>query len=296
MPNPYVQSRVYMDTIVTIEVSSPGADVAACVERGFGWFAEVEQRCSRFDPGSEVTHLCRLVGVDVAVSSLLYEAIEFSLRVAEASKGAFDPTVGGAMLRNGYDQNYRSGERIPAPKVAPVSFRDVVLVPPDCVHLCQPLILDLGAVAKGLAIDLAARELAHLQDFSINAGGDVLLSGLNPVGQPWRIGIRHPRAEDALITSVAVSSAAVCTSGDYERHAAGGAHIVQPATGTPADSLASVTVIAESAMLADAISTAAFVLGPDDGRSFLEAQGVEGLLVTGDLRRLATSGFRRYEA
>ena len=74
--------------------------------------------------------------------------------------------------------------------------------------------LDLGAVAKGLAIDAAARELQPFGDFAIDAGGDLYLGGRNPDGAPWSVGIRHPRLDGRLIDSLRVSNKAVCTSGD----------------------------------------------------------------------------------
>jgi thiamine biosynthesis lipoprotein len=292
----YTQSRIYMDTIVSIEVSDPGADeasVAERVERAFGWFAEVEQRCSRFDPDSELSRLCTQVGTPVTVSPLLFRAIEFALGVAEASNGAFDPTIGHAMQTQGFNRNYLTGK---ATTVVPdadmkASYRDVAIdAEASSVTLRRPLLLDLGAVAKGFAIDLAAAELSDCAGFAINAGGDVRVQGLSAEGIPWRIGIRHPRHDDEVVDVLSLSEGALCTSGDYERRSAQGGHILQPKTQSPVAALISVSVLAPSAMLADALSTAAFVLGPKSGLEFLEQQGVEGLLITDALERISTKG------
>ena len=126
-----------------------------------------------------------------------------------------------------------------------VSYRDVELDPDrGTITLRRPLTLDLGAVAKGLAVDAAARELAPFQDFAIDAGGDLYLGGLNEQGAPWSVGIRHPRNERELIASLRISNQAVCTSGDYERRAPGGNahHILDPRTGASAHAVASATV------------------------------------------------------
>jgi thiamine biosynthesis lipoprotein len=148
-------------------------------------------------------------------------------------------------------------------------------------------------VAKGLAVDAAARELAPFQDFAIDAGGDLYMGGCNPRGAPWTVGIRHPRREGELIDSLQVSNQAVCTSGDYERRDnAGGHHILDPRTAEPARAAASATVIASGAMLADALATAAFVLGPVEGIAFLDRMGVDGLIVTPELNRYETRGLR----
>ena len=112
-------------------------------------------------------------------------------------------------------------------------------------------------------------------------------------GEPWSVGIRHPRDEHKLIDTMRVSNTAVCTSGDYERASANGHHLIDPVTREPAAALASATVIAPTAMVADALATAAFVLGPEEGLRLLERQRVEGLLLTAELDRHATRGFGR---
>ncbi len=161
----------------------------------------------------------------------------------------------------------------------------------------MPLILDLGAVAKGFAIDLAARELDVFADFAVEAGGDMYVKGRNAMGAPWQIGIRHPRDDGELIARVHLSNAAICTSGDYERRtpsADSGHHLVNPASGHSPAAIASVTVIAPTAMAADALSTAAFVLGPQEGLQFLIEQGVEGLIISPTLEQQMTREFTRY--
>src|SRR5215216_3042500 len=110
----YERAEVLMDTLVTIRVvrGAAGEDPAARVARAFAWFRQVEEQCSRFDPASEVLGLPARAGMPVAVSPLLYEAIAFALAVARASGGAFDPTIGHALERRGFDRNYLTGERV----------------------------------------------------------------------------------------------------------------------------------------------------------------------------------------
>ena len=162
----------------------------------------------------------------------------------------------------------------------------------------KPLLLDLGAVAKGLAIDLAAQELTCFAHAVVEAGGDLSVRGRSATNEPWRVGIRHPRQEGALIEVLHVSDMAVCTSGDYERRGprGDGHHLIDPQRGASVDTVASVTVIAPTAMVADALATAAFVLGPARGLRFLEAQGVDGLIYSSALERYATPGLAGYRA
>jgi thiamine biosynthesis lipoprotein len=288
---------ILMDTHVSVAVVGDSAtEWDPAIDRALAWFRTVEESCSRFDPNSEVMQLTARVGTPVVASPLLFEAVRFALAVAESSEGAFDPTVGLALERRGFNPNYRTGAPI-ATSVTPeaVTWRDVALDPElRTITLRRPLVLDLGAVVKGMAIDLAARELAAASGFAVDAGGDLYVHGRNAEGRPWRIGIRHPRAPGRILGTVEVSDVAVCTSGDYERAAEGGDghHILDPRSGSSVEAVASVTVIGPTAMAADAIGTAAFVLGPA-GRRFVESQGLAGLIVTPTLQEFPTRGFKR---
>jgi thiamine biosynthesis lipoprotein len=273
-------TEAVMGTLVSIEVDAP----EATAKRALAWFRLVEAHCSRFDAASELRQLKS--GRRTAVSPVLFEAVRFALMVAEETDGAFDPTVGGHMAARGFNRHYLTHEVTDAHQShGDVSFRDVEADEHDrTIMLRRPLTLDLGAVAKGLAIDAAACELRPYRNFAIDAGGDLYLSGRNPRGEPWSAGIRHPHGGGEILDRIRVSDQAVCTSGAYER----GPHILDPRRGEAASGVASATVVAPSAMLADALATAAFVLEPEQGMSLLARLGVEGLIVTADLEVFRT--------
>ena len=293
-----------MGTLVTIQVVSADPHADDAIERAFQWFGRVEEHCTRFKPTSELMSLTTRVGVPVPVSTLLYEAMSFALSVAEESGGAFDPTIGRRMEVRGFNREYRTGERIHTaivPDDGQTDYRDIHLDPEQrTITLRRPLSLDLSAVAKGLAVDTAARELQPFTDFAIDAGGDLYLGGHNPEGEPWSVGIRHPFVDRQCIETLRVSNQAVCTSGGYERRVESEIgdgdsrehHILDPRTGTSPQAVASATVVAPGAMLADALATAAFVLGPVAGIELLERLGVEGLIFTSELERCETRGLR----
>jgi FAD:protein FMN transferase len=309
------RTDVAMGTFVTIELvgAAPDESLDEIFDRAFGWFHYIEERCTRFNPASELMRLTSRVGEAVPVSQVLFEAVNFALAIAEESGGAFDPTVGGEMERRGFCREYVSGEtirtRLPSlgrqnevrPNDGQPSYRDIVLDPQQrTIFLRRPLVLDLGAVAKGLAVDAAARELAGCKDFLVDAGGDIYAGGCNYEGKPWRIGIRHPREAREFIGCVNVSNMAVCTSGDYarqpqtdtspapisERH-----HLLDPRSNSSATGAASVTVIAPIAIMADALATAAFVIGPPQAIKFLERLGADGLIITPQLECYQTQGW-----
>ena len=267
------------------------------VERAIAWVQHVERVCSRFDPKSELSRLTARPGVAMPLSAVLFQALRFAMALAEETRGAFDPTVGGMMASRGFDVDYRTGARGPhVHEPAEVWYRDLQLdLDAQTATVLCPMTLDLGAVAKGLAVDLAARELRDYPNICIEAGGDGYVRGSSGRDGTWTVGIRHPRDPHHLLDSVRVTNTAVCTSGDYERRTPqGGYHILDPRTGESPHGVASVTVIAPTTMLADGLGTAAFVLGPEDGLALLERHGAEGLMVTPALDRFETNGFRRF--
>jgi len=297
-----------MGTVVSVQVvGCSRATGKARALRALEWFSHVETASSRFLPDSELRQLCTTVGTFVPLSEMLFELLQFSLALAEATGGAFDPTVGAAMVRRGFDRDWRHGRATTGVATTALaveheraSWRDLELdVNARTLRLCRPLLLDLGAIAKGLAVDLAARDLADLEHYAIDAGGDLYLAGTNGVGAPWTVGIRHPRIPTQFVTTLQLSGRGVCTSGDYENRSAcgDGHHLLDPrhhhANATTA---VSATVITEHAMVADGLSTAAFVMGPTDGIALLEAHGVEGMLVGADGAPVYTSGMWQYQA
>ncbi len=176
------------------------------------------------------------------------------------------------------------------------TYRDIRLdAARGTVTLRRPLLFDFGGVAKGLAIDLAARELDGMDGYAIEAGGDLYVAGRAPHGAPWRIGVRHARDAHAVSDVIELSRGAVCTSGGYARPGvADGEHdLLDPRMGRSPHCAASATVIAPSAALADALATAAVVLGPRRGLRLLARHGVDGLIVSPGLGRHATPGFAR---
>ncbi len=292
-----------MGTVVTIQVVGHDRSQRArrtrdqAVDRAYAWFDRVESICTRFDATSELRRLCATHGEDVVVSPMLFETVRFAVAVAEETHGAFDPTVGARMESRGFTRDYRSGAVVSSevPAEREVSYRDVVLnESARSIRLERALVLDLGAVAKGLAIDMAVQELRPLANFAVDAGGDVYCAGHNDHELPWTIGIRHPREPQALLTRVSLTDAALCTSGDYERRVGNSEsehHVLDPSTGVSPREVTSASVIAPSAMVADALGTAAFVLGCTEGLALLERHELRACLVNAQLVRHTTPGW-----
>jgi thiamine biosynthesis lipoprotein len=291
------ESRILLGTLV--EIHLPRADRAAreAVTAAFAEMARIEALMSPRIASSDVARLSAAAD-PLEVAPETAEVIALGLDVAARSGGAFDLTLG--RLKALWDIE---GE---VPRVPGRAEIAVVLagIGPTALRLdglrvskAQPdLAVDLGGIAKGYAIDRAIAVLAQagIAQASVNAGGDLRLLGSRGE-RPWRIGIRHPRSAEELLATLELSGRAVVTSGDYERffevdgrryH-----HIFDPRGGFPAAACQSVTLVADNAMLADALATAVFVLGPEEGLALLaEFPGVEALIVAADGAIHATSG------
>lgn len=284
------RARVLMGTVVEITLLDGGAgsDAEAAMEAAFSAMAEVEERMSAHRDDSEVAQL-NAADKPLEVSAATAEVLELGLHVAAASAGAFDLTLGRLKALWGFDGD---APRVPSdPEIAaalqgigPASLR---LEGRRVTKGDAALRVDLGAVAKGYAVDraVAALQAAGIRHASVNAGGDLRLLGDHD-GRPWRIGIQHPRDPQGVLVTLELADAAVVTSGDYERffevEGVRYHHILDPRVGRPADACQSVTVVAASAAEADALATAAFVLGPEAGRRLVESRGGLALFVDAD--------------
>ena len=301
----FQESRLFMDTVVNIKIVTSRAktEIKQSMARAFAAFYHVESVCSRFNSHSEISRLSTQIGTPVPVSSILFEAVRFAWEVAAFTEGNFDPTMGNTLELYGFNRDYLTGyQSVSVPTTfnanTPVSYLDIDLnKEQQTILLRRPLILDLGAIAKGLAVDLAVKELSHFEGFFIDAGGDIFAGGLNEYEKSWRVGIRHPSKKEEIISSLKLTNMAVCTSGSYERISPirkDAHHLINPHSRIPQSDSLSCTVIAPFTMMADAFSTAAFILGAEKGIRQLELVGLDGILITPTLEMFMTKEMRRY--
>ncbi len=292
------ESRFLMDTLVTVTLwGMPEPDARGALDGAFEAMERVDREMAR-RPDTPLGELNR--EGRARVSESMYAVVASAVGWARRTAGAFDPTV--APLLDLWD--IPSG---PHPPPSPGALAEVLgRTGWHRVRLDEEgrwvdlggTEIDLGGIAKGYAIDRAVEALrsAGARDFLVDAGGDLYLAGTKG-GRPWRIAIQHPRA-DRYLRIVEPLEGALVTSGDYERFFEWDGqrfhHILDPRTGEPARGCQSVTVWAPAAVDADALATAVFVLGPEEGLRLLEREpGVEGLIVASDGTVLETPGFAR---
>ena len=226
------------------------------------------------------------------VSPEMFELLSRSRRVSELTGGAFDVTY--ASVGRYYD--YREGrrpddERIRA-AVEAIDYRYVELDPQGPrVRFSRPEVyVDLGGIAKGYAVDRAIALLrrAGIDQASVSAGGDAYILG-DRRGEPWTVGVRDPRNEDAMAVVLPLVDTAVSTSGDYERFFIEDGvryhHILDPATGRSAQGAWSVTILGPDATFTDALSTSVFVLGPERGLALIDRlPGIDAIVIDAEGR------------
>ncbi|GHU85451.1 FAD:protein FMN transferase [Spirochaetia bacterium] len=303
------QTEFVLGTLCTVNLYQGGAAKAAsgALYRGiFSRLREIEAAMSVNLPGSDVETINRNAGImPIPVRDDVLEVIECALRYAELSGGAFDPTVGPLVKLWGIGQDRA---RLPAPHeieaaLSLVNWRDVVIDRgAGTVFLRKPgMALDLGGIAKGYAADEAIRIIKnspnrrsadHRSEVSgavIDLGGNIFAYGEKAGKKPWRIGVQDPLDKRSVYIGVLeLRNKTVVTSGVYERFLELGGkryhHILSTQNGYPVESgLLSVTIIADTSMEADALSTSAFALGYEAGSALIASvDGAMGIFVFED--------------
>jgi thiamine biosynthesis lipoprotein len=255
--------------------------------------AAIDAACSRFRDDSELTAVNRGAGRPVHAGPLLLEAIETALRAARLTDGDVDPTVGEAIRVLGYDRDFASvastGRAVVRVAAVP-GWQEVELDRRrQLVRIPAGVSLDLGATAKGLAADRAARRAAGVPGCGVlvSLGGDIAVAGDPPAGG-WSVRVAdwHAAGPEAGGETVLVSSGGLATSGTTVRRWSRGDeelhHVVDPATGRSAEVVwRTVSVAAATCVDANIAATAAIVRG-DRSPAWLESLRLPARLVRPD--------------
>jgi FAD:protein FMN transferase len=241
-------------------------------------YRRIDREMSTYKPDSEISRVnAQAAEKPVAISAELYSMIDRSLQLSIASGGAFDITYDSV----GYLYDFRARVRPTDAQIdehlGAVDYRHVVLDPvKSTVRFTRPGVrINLGGIAKGYTVQhgadiLRAKGVEHAL---LNAGGDTRVIG-DRRGQPWIVGIRHPRLPDEVITRLPIVDEAISTAGDYERFFEEDGkryhHVINPRTGRPTEGILTVTVIGPDGTMTDGLDTAIFVLGAARGLEMIE--------------------------
>lgn len=297
-----------MDTIMTLTVypqtTSQGEEV---LQKAVSQIQELENLLSVTAENSEIHRANHSQGAPVELSAPVRELLSEALAVCASAGGALDITVYPIVRAWGFTTGaYRVPEKAEIGRLLPLVDYTKVLLDGSSLTLPPGMALDLGAVAKGYTGDRLMELFASegVTSAIIELGGNVQALGSKPDGAPWRVGLQAPEGGYAGVLEI--TDKAVVTSGGYQRYFEEGGktyiHIIDPATGYPANSgLISVTIVADSGVLGDGLSTALFVMGREKAENYWRTHpDFDFILLTEEGTAVITDGladaFRLYGA
>lgn len=285
---PLTYTGTALDTVISIQIydSSDESLIDNCIEICESY----EAKLSRTIETSEISQINNASGAPVEVSPETIKVIEKGIYYGDLSSGAFDITIGSVTELWDFKADNPAPPSAEAITAAAnhVNYRNIS-ISGNTVRIMDPYSkIDLGAIAKGYIADkikeyLESKDVKHAL---INLGGNVLAIGNKLDGSDFNIGIQTPFDQEAgPITAVKVNDKSIVTSGTYQRYYEYDNkiyhHIIDPSTGSPCDNgLRSVTIITDSSLTADALSTTCFVLGPEKGMKLInKLDNVDALFI-----------------
>ena len=291
------ETRALMDTFCEISCYGDNKDTTvSAIDAAFKEMERIEKVFSKFNENSEVSKINALAGLEkVALSEEVFKLTERSVYYSSISNGAFDITVAPLMEVWGFVRRHKSmpDKETIENALKDVGYKNIELDPKklSIKFLNKGTKIDFGGIAKGYAVDRAKDILAAhgIKNGLINLGGNMFALGSAPAKKKWKIGVEDPRNKGKLLHSFELTDMAISTSGNYERffeiEGKRYSHIINPITGEPCQGIISVTVMADSAEEADALSTAIFVMGEEKGLNLAKSiKGIKVLMLKEDGR------------
>lgn len=278
-----------MGTAINLSVPDAAYE-PSLISKAFAQLVSINDKLSAFSSDSELAYLNQNPNAWHAASTELLDVATSAIHFGQLTSGALDVTVLPAMRAYGFigEPTAQSNLNIDFSKLR---VRD------SSVFLSSGYGVDFGGIAKGYAVDLSVKEIvaAGVGSALVEAGGDIFAHGARPDGTAWRIGIRNPKKPDELFARISVADRAVATSGGYfqQREVNGTtvSHIIDPSTGKSANNLLSATIIAPTAMEADALATAVMAMSPSRSRGLVESlPNVDAVFVYPDESLFVTRG------
>jgi thiamine biosynthesis lipoprotein len=304
--NPVTKTNFLLDTL--IQITAYGDNASNAIDQAYDRINDIQKKMTASGDDSEVIDINKKAGKDFQkVSPDTFYVIKKGLYYSQSSHGRFDITIGPLVKLWGIGTDKA---RVPSRAeiknaLGHINYKNVVLNENEnSVMLKEPgMAIDLGAIAKGYAADEVVRILKAngIKSAAADLGGNIYVLGKKPNGSPWKIGIQDPfEPRGNTFATVDVADKTLVTSGVYERYFIKDGkryhHILDTSTGYPVDNgLVSVTIISDSSIDADGLSTTVFALGLKDGMKYVEkVPHIEAVFVTKDRKVYTSSGIEKY--
>lgn len=286
---PISKTGLYFDTVIKIDIyDSTNREL---LDQCFTYCEEFEQLISRTIETSDISKINHASGLPVTVSDITVELIKKGIAYSELTNGAFDITI--APLSELWDVKNNPGilpsEAEISEALSHVNYKNIQISGNEVSLLDPEAAIDLGGIAKGYMADQLKEYLVSegVKSALINLGGNILTIGTKPNGQPFKLGIQKPFDKQGTpITAVDSIDNSLVSSGVYERYfeldGVRYHHILNTETGYPYDNgLLSVSILSPDSVDGDALSTACFALGLEDGMKLIDSlENTEAIFIT----------------
>lgn len=293
------RTQILLGTVVEIQVRNADEQKAEdAIRKAFAEVKRIDDLFTTFNEDSPVWKLNNSVDSIFSVDSEIYNLIVLCDSVTKLSNGSFDVSLDNLTKAWGFYTDY---PKVPSKAkidsaILISGWQNIRLVSDNSIIKKNKAALNFGAIAKGYAVDKAMDILKNsgIEDALINAGGEIKCLGNN-----WIVGIQHPRELNEIIQKIKLDGTSVATSGDYEQYFEQDGiryhHVLNPKTGYPSTGLQSVTIINKKNAFADALATAVFVMGKNEGMILVERlNDTEAMIIDSLGKIFYSSGFKKY--
>jgi len=293
------RTKILLGTVVEILVrDSEDQKAEDAITKAFAEVKRIDDLFTTYNEASSVWKINNSTDTIIFIDSEIYNLMVLCDSITKLSSGSFDVSLDNLTKAWGF---YTDDPQLPTKAEIDYAllnsgWQNIILLGDNKTIKKGKVEFNFGAVAKGYAVDKAINVLKKLgiNEALINAGGEISVIGNGSI-----VGVQHPRETNSIIKKIKLDGFTVATSGDYEQYFAVDGnryhHMLDPKTGYPSKGLQSVTIIHKSNILADALATAVFVMGKENGMKLIETlDDTEAMIIDDKGKIFYSSGFERF--
>jgi len=293
------RTKILLGTVVEIQVRDADEQKAEdAITKAFAEVKRIDDLFTTYNEASPVWKINNSADTIINIDSEIYNLIVLCDSITKLSNGSFDVSLDNLTKVWGF---YTDNPQLPTKAeidsaLLNSGWQNIILLGENKIIKKGKVGLNFGAIAKGYAVDKAIDVLKKqgIKEALVNAGGEISV-----IGKDWIVGVQHPREINSIIIKIKLDGFTVATSGDYEQYFEVDGkryhHILDPKAGYPSKGLQSVTIIHKSNILADALATAVFVMGKENGIKLIETlDDTEAMIIDDKGKIFYSSGFEKF--